>query len=231
MNKARVLVVEDEPLIADDIEDTLVNNGYQVVAVVDDAEGALEITSKDRIDIALLDVNIEGDIDGIELAAQLNIPFIFLTSYFDKTTLDRAKQTNPAGYVVKPFNERDLIVNLEVALARHQRKPKTPDLPEKFFVKDGQEIVSVKPSDIHYVEADDNYANIYTDKGKFLISHTLKSIEDKLTPFGFRRIHRSFLINFDKIDAISEGYVFIASNKIQIGKSYRKEFMESLSLL
>lgn len=231
MSKARVLVVEDEPLIADDIVDTLESNGYAVVAVVDEASDALAEIQNQTVDIALLDVNIEGDTDGIDLAAQLDIPFIFLTSYYDQNTLDRAKRTKPAGYVVKPFNERDLIVNLEMALARLKTKTRKPGLPEKFFVRDGQEIVSVKSSDIHYVEADDNYANIYTDKGKFLISHTLKSIEDKLLPFGFRRIHRSYLINFDKVDAISEGYVFIASKKVQIGKSYRKAFMESLPLL
>ena len=175
MIKARILVVEDEPIISDVIVDALEKNNYQVVAVADEATEALNCLQGQTVDIALLDINIEGDEDGISLAEKLEIPHIFLTSYHDQETVDRAKRTSPAGYVIKPFNERDLLVNIEMALSRLQtKKPEKPDLPEKFFVRDGQEIVSVKPTEIHYVEADDNYANIYTDKGMFLISHTLK---------------------------------------------------------
>lgn len=231
MSKARVLIVEDEPLIADDIADALERNGYEVVAIADEAEDALQAVIDHAPDIALLDVNIEGETDGIELAHQMPIPFVFLTSYYDQNTLDRAKQTNPAGYIVKPFSEKDLIVNLEIALSRTAPAKAEPRQPEKLFLRNGQEIISVMSSEILFVEAYDNYSNVYTVKDKFMISHTLKSVEDKLLPFGFRRIHRSYLINFSKVDTISEGYVFIASHKVQIGKSYRKEFMDSLSLL
>ena len=233
MSKAKVLIVEDEPLIAYDISGILTKNNYEVVAMVDEAADALEEIAKSDIDIALLDVNIEGQMDGIELAARLDIPFIFLTSYYDQATIDRAKLTNPAGYVVKPFSEKDLVVNLEIALSRTVARQSeiVNRTPEKFFVRDGNEVVSVMSSDILFVEASDNYSFIYTDKGKYLISHTLKSIEDKLLPFGFRRIHRSHLINFDKINSISEGYVFIGAHKVQIGKSYRKSFMDSLPVL
>ncbi|MEP0365502.1 MAG: response regulator [Cyclobacteriaceae bacterium] len=231
MSKTRVLIVEDEPLIADDIADALERNGYEVVAIADEAEDALQAVTAHAPAIALLDVNIEGDMDGIELAHQMTIPFVFLTSYYDQNTLDRAKQTNPAGYIVKPFSEKDLIVNLEIALSRTSPAQAEPRQPEKLFLRNGQEIISVMSSDIIYVEAYDNYSNVYTTMDKFMISHTLKSVEDKLLPFGFRRIHRSYLINFSKVDTISEGYVFIGSHKVQIGKSYRKDFMDSLSLL
>lgn len=86
-------------------------------------------------------------------------------------------------------------------------------------------------SDIVYVEAFDNYANVFTEKDKFIISHTLKSVEEKLLPFGFIRIHRSYLINFAHVDSLSEGYVFLKGHKVQIGKSYRKDFIEGLSML
>lgn len=231
MSKARVLIVEDEPLIADDIADALERNGYEVVSIVDEAEDALQAVVDHAPSIALLDINIEGDIDGIELAHKLPIPFIFLTSYYDQNTLDRAKKTNPLGYIVKPFSETDLIVNLEIALFRTKATKEESRPPEKLFLRNGQEIISVMSSDILYVEAYDNYANVFTVTNKFLISHTLKSVEDKLLSFGFRRIHRSYLINFSKVDTISEGYVFIGKHKVQIGKSYRKDFMESLSLL
>lgn len=231
MSKLKIVVVEDEPLIADDIADRLQKQGYEVVGIADNSTEALRIIEKEKPDLALLDVNIEGNVDGIGLAAQLSIPFVFLTSYYDQRTLDRAKLTNPSGYIVKPFNERDLIANLEIARARNSTRPKERRAPEKLFLRNGEEIVSVVTSDIVMAEAYDNYTYIYTDADKFLISHTLKSIEEKLLPFGFRRIHRSFLINFEKVSTISDKYVFLGQHKALIGKSYRKEFIESLSLL
>jgi DNA-binding LytR/AlgR family response regulator len=232
MKKASVLVVEDEPLIADDIAETLEANGYEVVGIVDEASDALEVCKTYHPDVALLDIQIEGPVDGIGLAAQLSMPVIFLTSFYDQKTLDRAKLVNPSGYIVKPFNERDLIVNLEIAIARGRRPAKSkPVANEKFFVKKDQEIVSVSASDIVYVEAYDNYSTLYTEKEKYMISHTLKSISEKLEPLGFLRIHRSYLINFDAVDSISENYVYLKGHQVMIGKSYRKQFMESLSLL
>lgn len=231
MSKAKVLIVEDEPLIADDIADRLEKHGYQVVGIADEAEEALQIIEKTHPHIALLDINIEGSVDGIELATRLKIPFIFLTSYYDQQTLNRAKLTNPSGYIVKPFNERDLIANLEMARFRSTHHTKTKRLPEKLFLKNGQEMVSVMTSEIILAEAYDNYTYVYTEADKFLISHTLKSIEEKLLQFGFKRIHRSYLINFEKISTISDNYVFLGKHKAVIGKSYRKEFIDSLSLL
>ncbi|UXX80230.1 response regulator [Reichenbachiella carrageenanivorans] len=231
MSKPSVLVVEDEPLIADDIASILEKNGYDVVDIVDEVVDAFASIKKYNPDIALLDINIEGDEDGIDLAERLNVPFVFLTSYYDQNTLDRAKKTNPSGYIVKPFNEKDLIANVEIALSRTRKNKAKVDSPEKLFLRNGQEIVSVMSSDIVYVEAFDNYANVFTATEKFIISHTLKSIEEKLLPFGFIRVHRSYLINFAHVDSLSEGYVFLKGHKVQIGKSYRKEFIDGLSML
>ena len=235
MNKPAILVVEDEPLIADDIADILGRHGYAVVDVVDEAEDALSALQKHQPDMALLDINIEGEMDGIELASKLEIPFVFLTSLYDQQTLGRVKLVNPSGYIVKPFNEKDLIANVEIALHRNPLTKRTPAArkaePEKLFVRKDQDIVSILSSDIVYAEAFDNYTNLYTETEKFIISHTLKSIEEKLLPLGFLRIHRSYLINFDAIDSISEGFVFLKGHRVSIGKSYRKEFLERLSML
>ncbi|WP_421893437.1 LytR/AlgR family response regulator transcription factor [Marinoscillum sp.] len=231
MTKPSILVVEDEPLIADDIADTLTKNGYRVVAIVDEGADALQAMEDYKPDLAILDVNIEGEMDGIELAPKLGIPFIFLTSYYDKATLDRAKVLHPAGYIVKPFSERDLIANVALALHKVPQPVAVKTHREKLFVKKDQEIISVMSDQILFAEAFDNYAYLYTESEKYIISHTLKSIEEKLVPLGFLRVHRSYLINFDQIDSISEGYVFLKGHKIQIGKSYRKEFMDRLSLL
>ena len=120
MSQIRVLVVEDEPLIAEDIRETLDNIDFLVSGVSYDDETALKELSENTPDIALLDVNLGCELDGIDIAEIINkeykIPFIFLTSYADRGTVDRAKHTRPMGYIVKPFDERDLFTTLEIAL-------------------------------------------------------------------------------------------------------------------
>jgi DNA-binding LytR/AlgR family response regulator len=234
MTTATILIVEDEPLIADDIAMILERNGYQINEIVDNAEDALFQLSAQKPDLILLDVNIEGDKDGIQLAHQINkdyqVPFVFLTSYYDNNTLKRAKATNPKGYVVKPFDEGDLIANVELALMKS--KPLTSSAPiDKFFVRNNQELKAIEPNEVLYAESDDNYANIYTLNEKHVVSHTLKSVEEKLQANGFVRIHKSYLINFRKITSIHEGYAFIDEIKLPIGRSYRDDLLKNLSIL
>ena len=149
---------------------------------------------------------------------------------YKRQTLKRAKATNPRGYIVKPFDEGDLIANIELALMKSKVAKSTVPI-DKFFVRNNQELKAIEPSDILYVESDDNYANIYTSKEKHVVSHTLKSVEEKLALNGFIRIHKSYLINFRKITSIHEGYAFIDEVKLPIGRSYRDELLKNLSIL
>ncbi len=123
MTGVRVLIVEDEPLIAKNISKYLNNNDYEVSGIAYDAEEALFQLRRQPPDFAILDINLESGKDGIDLAEHINshyyIPFIYLTSYSDKETLERAKKTNPSGYLVKPFNEKTLYATIEIALANH----------------------------------------------------------------------------------------------------------------
>ena len=231
MNKSSILIVEDEPFIADDIARILKKNDYHVTAMVDEAQAALQAIAAEKPDVVLLDINIEGEIDGIELAPRLNVPFIFLTSYYDQATLARAREVKPSGYIVKPFGENDLVANIEIATTRSGRQVTTKSEPVKLFVRKDQEILSLNSDEIIYAEAFDNYTIVYTHQDKYIISHTLKRVEEKLLPLGFIRIHRSYLINFEAIDSISEGMVFLKGHQVLIGKSYKKDFFDRLSLL
>ena len=121
--KYSILVVEDEPLIAEDIAGYLVESGFEVAAIANNAQEALDQLERTNPDALLLDINLGEGMDGIELAGiirkKLNIPFVFLTSHADKTTLDRAKLTIPAGYLLKPFDGNDLMTSLEIAIFTH----------------------------------------------------------------------------------------------------------------
>jgi DNA-binding NtrC family response regulator len=118
----RILIVEDEAIVALDIEERLHRLGYEVVGTVDSCAGALASAAELRPDLVLMDVELRDGRDGIsaaeELRADLGIPVVFLTAYADAETLDRAKRASPHGYVVKPFDERDLRATLEIAFYR-----------------------------------------------------------------------------------------------------------------
>lgn len=121
MSELRVLIVEDEPIIAENISMYLNNNDFVVSGIAYDDEEARSQLEYNTPDAVLLDINLDSESDGIEIADYINrrfqLPFLFLTSYADKETLDRAKQVEPWGYVVKPFNEKTLLATLEIAIS------------------------------------------------------------------------------------------------------------------
>jgi DNA-binding NarL/FixJ family response regulator len=121
--KYNILIVEDEPLIAEDIAGALDEFGFGVSGIAYDATSAMQMISACRPDAVLLDINLGAGPDGVEVAhfirAQHDVPFVFLTSHSDKQTLERAKHTFPAGYLLKPFDGNELMTSLEIALFNH----------------------------------------------------------------------------------------------------------------
>jgi len=121
--KYSILIVEDEPLIAEDIQGYLEESGFSVTGIAHDGNQAMAMLEERKPDALLLDINLGSLPDGVELAGMIRekfeIPFVFLTSHADKGTLERAKQTFPAGYLLKPFDGRDLMTSLEIALFNH----------------------------------------------------------------------------------------------------------------
>lgn len=121
MSRFKILIVEDEPVIAENISIYLDNNDFEVSAIAYDSDEAMEQLKTNTPDAVILDINLESEIDGIDIAAFINkeiqLPFLFLTSYSDKNTLDRAKAVKPSGYIVKPFNEKTLLASLEIAIS------------------------------------------------------------------------------------------------------------------
>lgn len=133
MSGINILIVEDEPLIAEDIRHFLGNINYSVAGIAHTSIRALDYLATRNPDAVLLDISIKGDMDGIQIGEIINakyqIPFIYLTSHSDEATIARAKHTLPYGYIVKPFDERDLLTSLEMAIFRHaqQHRNAVPD--------------------------------------------------------------------------------------------------------
>lgn len=126
MGKLRALIVEDDVLISMDIDDILREHDIDVIGIARSASQALDMLHSRAPDIALLDITIQGSDNGIDIARVIrkdyNIPFIFLTSHADKVTLDEAKKTLPYGYIVKPFQPKDIYSTIEMAIYRHAQE-------------------------------------------------------------------------------------------------------------
>lgn len=132
MSKIHVLVVEDDPFIAEDIREALTNINYHVVGIAYNKIEALNLLKNKAPDIALLDINLGDNLDGILIAETINtefqIPFLYLTSYSNKEILDKVKHTLPMGYIVKPFDEADLFSGIEIAVSNFYKFNKTDAL-------------------------------------------------------------------------------------------------------
>ena len=125
---AKVLVVEDERIVAEDIRRSLQNLGYDILAVVSSGEKAFQKIAEERPDLVLMDIVLKGKMDGIEAAklirTQFNIPIVYLTAYADEKLLHRVKATEPYGYILKPFEDKELHTVIEMALYKHEMEKK-----------------------------------------------------------------------------------------------------------
>jgi len=245
-----ILVVEDESIVRKDIEKSLEKLGYKVIGHADNGEKALELARQMKPDLALMDIQIKGGMSGIDTAEaikqEMDIPIIYLTAFADESTLAKAKVTEPHGYILKPFKEVDLHTTIEMAMHKHGREREVKVENELLrsltgfkasanylFVKHQSRLVKVNVSDVYYVEALKDYMQIVTKDVKYTIHATMKDIERKLPKSVFQRLHRSFIVNMDKISAISGGDVVIAdlNKEIPVGGNYKDEFGERINIL
>ncbi|GAB2621685.1 LytR/AlgR family response regulator transcription factor [Belliella aquatica] len=243
MNKLKILIVEDELVIAEDLKDILEDLGYEVCGIAISAREALALIEECNPDLALLDIQIKGGKDGIELAAEINenyhLPFIIVSSYSDRQTLNRAKEVHPFGYLVKPYNEKDILAAIEMAMANYAKEQakKSEDKSEEFVLKDSLFIrtngmlVKLKLADIIYFEADANYTHVFTKDKKFVIRSILKELEAKLDPNRFVRVHKSYLINLEEIEGIQAEAVHIAGKEIPISRNQYSWLLHQIKLL
>src|SRR5574341_1670289 len=136
MVKTQILVVEDEAIVAEAIRRKLQKLGYSVPSTASRGEEAIKKVEENNPDIVLMDIVLQGEMDGIEAAEQIrarfNIPIVYLTAYSDIKTLERAKVTEPFGYIIKPFKERELNINIEIALYKHRMERKLKESKEWF---------------------------------------------------------------------------------------------------
>lgn len=239
----KIVLVEDDWIIAKEIMFSLQDFGFEVVGTFETGEDALKGIRQLQPHIVLLDISLLGEMSGIEVAKKLKeekIPFVFLTALADAETINQAKLAAPYAYLVKPVKPESLYSTIEITLHNAQNRQEMIIAPplkenlkgdESIFVKAKNRLEKLLLKDILWVEALDIYSQVITGNGKHLLNASLKTVEEKFPYSKFIRVHRSFIINLEKIDAIEEDTVIIAGNKIPVGKTYREKLMSRLSFL
>lgn len=240
MKKVKILVVEDEIIIADSICNTLNELGYHALEPAINYSEAIEIIEVEKPDIAILDIQLSGKKTGIELAKKIrekyHFPFIFLTSNSDSITINQAKQVTPPAYLIKPFSKEELFSSIEIAL--HNFSSKLGDLmgdnlilKDAFFIKEKGIFTKVYFSDILYLKSEHVYIEIILiNNQKYVVRTSLNEIINKLN-HGFIRVHRGYIININYIDQINSSSLKIKNDEIPIGKKFREEIMNRISLI
>jgi two-component system, LytTR family, response regulator LytT len=250
MAKLRILVVEDESIVAKDIQNSLIKLGYLVPTIVSSGEKAIEEIEQWRPDIVLMDIMLKGDLNGIEAANiihdRFEVPVVFLSAYADDNTVNNAKIAEPYGYIIKPFKEKELQTTIEMAIYKHEKDSlvkrerdlyhsivENKESRDSIFVRADFRLNRIKFDDIYFVEALKDYVIINTSHNMYTTHTTMKEMTRILPAKDFVRIHRSFIVRLDKIfsikypDLVIEGKMKV----VPIGGLYRKELYSRLNQL
>lgn len=247
MNPLKILVVEDNTITALHLCQTLEEAGHNVTAVARNLEQAMIAVTRNPPDLALIDIELEGSTaDGIATAKELlthhRMPIIYLTANSEPKTIQSAKDTLPAAYLLKPFRPEELILNIELAYNYFQSvsasslaSPATGLL--YLPVNGGHE--KIDTNDVLYVKADGSYALVFLaderkyDKQKYHISMNLSNLAQYFPTANFYRLSRSFLVNLNYVKRLKDDCLHLDDNQtvLQIPVTNRKELLKKLTIV
>ena len=215
---SKILIIEDELLIAESLGLMLESLGHEVVYYAMCFNTAKNYIQRHKFDLAFVDINLDGNNEGIDLGKLLHdksISFMYLTSYYDKDTLELAKHTYPDSYLIKPITKKELFANLQIVLAKNSQN--------RIKLKNGRDSVFVKLEDVLWVKSDRNYLEIQTKDKKYIERTSFHDFLEGINTDIFCRTHRSWLVNVNKISKVFSDKVLIEDFEIPISRSFKGE--------
>jgi DNA-binding LytR/AlgR family response regulator len=252
-DKVKIMIVEDESIVALDLSMRLQKEGYEVIGIVSNSDDAIDTFTEQKPDLVLMDINIKGAKDGIETAAALkkiqDVPLIFLTAFSQSEYINRAKAVNPSAYLVKPFNNESLHTSIQIAIHNFAILPKHTDpkpitevkeetskeallfFNNYFFVKHNYRFNKFSIDDLLFAESDNNYIKLVTTNKKIALRVSLQYIAEKFNHPALVRVHRGFIVNLKNIDSFNEEEIIIGQHQIPIGRNYKDDFLKSFKYL
>jgi len=238
MDNISVLIIEDTKAESDALVKVLEANNYNIVGIATSYKDALNLFYNNKIDIVVIDIFLNGNPDGITFAETINVvpgaakPFVFLTSSTDRKIFERAKLTQPFSFLMKPFNELEILYAIEMAVEKFYAQndvflsdeEDTVISKEYLFIKKGKSLKKVLLKEIVFIEVEEKYCNIITEREKFVILISLTKILDLLDNDIFSRTHRNFIVNTEKIVEIvpSDNLILLSGgHKATLSDTYK----------
>ena len=234
MQVYRILIVEDESLVAMDMERMLTELGYEVLPNVNCYEAAVEVLGKTKPDLVLLDITLNDTKTGIDIShllqKQYKVPFIYVTSHSDKKTIDEALVTKPNGYLLKPFDINDLYAAIKVAMSHLSdqynivQEESALVCKDALFIKNDKNFVRVEIEDIQWIESEHNYLYVVSQKGKHIIRSSFKDFQQHIPATSFIQVHKSYIVNLKQVEAFSHTDITIGGKEIPLSRLYKDDF-------
>lgn len=225
MEKIKIVIVDDEILIAEDLKDMLNSFGIRKIEMAHDKQTALILISEYKPDVVLLDIRMEKELDGLEIGEYINthfkLPFIYITAHSDVEMIKLIVKTKPAGYITKPFKKSDLFANINLAIESINKN-------NVLTIKDGYNTIIVDISEILYIETEGNYINIFTESKKIVSRQSLDSLLLELDQELFIKTHRSYVVNIKKVTKYSGKELYINNILLPISKTNTEMVEERL---
>lgn len=213
----KIVIVEDEVLIAEFIKDILLSFNFTEVKLAHNKKQASLLLTDFFPDAVLLDIRMKGELDGIELANEINekykIPFVFISAHSDREIIAKAIDAKPISYITKPIKEADVFAAIQ--LVKQKMKD---DATHFLLMKNGYENIKLFFNDILYVKSDDNYIHIYTTDDNHTIRNSLEWFKENANTNIFQRTHRSYIVNKSKITKTKSKSVFIGDIEIPVSR-------------
>ena len=220
MKAVSVYILEDEIITQEVLKQTLENLDCKVCGMQSNAESALVEINKLSPDIAFLDIRVNGDKTGIWLGNQLDIPIIYLTAFSDQKNIKNAVQTNPISYLQKPFNEKDILIALELAKSKIEES-------KELLIRAKNITKKVKVKDILFAKKEDHYLELHTEEGSKLLRSTVSEFLENVTD-DFLQIHRSYIVNKNFVTGVSSKSVTVGTLELPISLSYKDAVKDHL---
>jgi DNA-binding LytR/AlgR family response regulator len=235
----KVLIVEDNPITAQDLEEILTENGIAVVGIARTANQAINKARDLQPDILVMDIKLDGEKDGITAVQDIYkttyYPVIYLTANTDREHVEKAYATAPAAFLSKPFDHKDLVHAIELAFVNHYKQvfnaSEIPEMNKSIFLKHGEKYEKISIDDIQLVNADGSYSKVVTKNKTYSISMNLQSLADKIKNPLFFRLHRSYIVNLACITGFDNQHVFVGELSVPYSKNYREDLMKFLNKL
>ena len=255
MNQVKIALVEDALAYAFVIKHKLEKLNYIVPQPCDNYEDAITMLDNEKPDLVILDIHLRGDRDGVDVAEyirlNLDIPFIFHTSHSDKAMMERVKKVKPNALLTKPLREKDLLISIELALSNFSARNSSENtiakangngdsyhengdnflIKDSFFIRDGKYFQKIKFNDVLYMESDGPYLTIYTEEKKYFVRGSISQYLEKMHSVNFFKVHRSYVVNLDKIEKINTVTLTINGQIIPISKNYRDDLLRQMNVV